>query len=91
MLQGLEDNKGAERIADKRNGARAQDALGETMDASVALTWLQDSTAALRLAGADPFELGLLTGAELQRLAHGVDDGYEVMARLAQRFEDHSS
>ena len=70
---------------------KAQDALGETMDASVALTWLQDSTAALRRAVADPFELGLLTGAELQRLAHGVDEGYEVMARLARRFEDHSS
>ena len=70
---------------------KAQDGLGETMDASMALTWLQDSTAALRRAGADPFELGLLTGAELQRLAHGIDDGYEVMARLARRFEDHSS
>ena len=70
---------------------KAQDALGETMDASVAAAWLQDSAAGLRRAGADPYELGLLTGAELQRLAHGVDDGYEVMARLARRFEDHSS
>ena len=70
---------------------KTQDALGETMDASVAAAWLQDSAAGLRRAGADPYELGLLTGAELQRLAHGVDDGYEVMARLARRFEDHSS
>ena len=70
---------------------KAQDALGETMDASVAAAWLQDSAAGLRRAGADPYELGLLTGVELQRLAHGVDDGYEVMARLARRFEQHSS
>ena len=70
---------------------RAQDELGETMDASVAAAWLQDSAAGLRRAGADPYELGLLTGAELQRLAHGVDDGYAVMARLARRFEQHDS
>lgn len=70
---------------------RAQDELGETMDASVAAAWLQDSAAGLRRAGADPYELGLLTGAELQRLAHGLDDGYAVMAQLARRFDQHDS
>lgn len=70
---------------------KAQDELGETMDASVTAAWLQDSAAGLRRAGADPYELGLLTGAELQRLTHGVDDGYAVMARLARRFQRHGS
>ena len=76
-----------------REGAlAAATAYSNYLFAGAVPVWIVNlQAAALRRAGADPFELGLLTGAELQRLAHGIDDGYEVMARLARRFEDHSS
>lgn len=69
---------------------KAQDALGKTMDTALSTAWLQDGAVGMRRAGADPYELGLLTGVELQRLAHGIDDGDEIVARLARRLEQHS-
>ncbi|WP_144790360.1 CHAD domain-containing protein [Kocuria palustris] len=69
---------------------RAQDALGETMDASVAAAWLEDSSARLRRAGADPYELGLLTGAELRRVAQGLDEGHDDIERLTELLERHA-
>ncbi len=69
---------------------KAQDALGKTMDTALSTAWLQGGAAGMRRAGADPYELGLLTGVELQRLAHGIEDGDEIVARLARRLEQHS-
>ncbi|MCT1600852.1 CHAD domain-containing protein, partial [Kocuria sp. p3-SID1433] len=69
---------------------KAQDALGKTMDTALTTAWLQGGAAGMRRAGADPYELGLLTGVELQRLAHGIDAGDEIVARLARRLEQHS-
>lgn len=69
---------------------KAQDALGKTMDTALSTAWLQGGAAGMRRAGSDPYELGLLTGVELQRLAHGIDDGDEIVARLARRLEQHS-
>lgn len=70
---------------------KAQDALGETMDSSVAAAWLEDSAAGLRRVGADPYELGLLTGVELERVAGGLDEGFTVIERLSRRFAAHEN
>lgn len=78
----------------RRMGKRAraaQDQLGAFLDDAVAAGWLETHRAELIRDGADPYELGLLHGAQIQRVHSGLEDGFRTVEGLAEQFGGASS
>lgn len=61
---------------------RVQKSLGETMDAMVLETWLRRRAVKLHGSRADHYALGMLHGAEMERVRAGVEQGADVIREL---------
>lgn len=69
-----------------KRARQAQDHLGAFLDDAVAAGWLEANRAELIRGGADAYELGLLHGAQIQRVHSGLDDGFRTVESLADEF-----
>lgn len=69
-----------------KQAKQAQDHLGVFVDDAVAASWLDTNRAELLRGGADTYELGMLHGAQIQRVHSGLDDGFRTVESLAEYF-----